>query len=1116
VVRSSEAATLPPVAGVRVAMSDGRYGASTDDSGKYTIYNIAAGGYTVVAAKLGYNPASLYVSVHGGVYTANFTITRAIGTATISGTVRSTAGVGVAGVTVAGNGYSATTDANGNYTLYNLPAGRYTLVASKTGYNDGNRAGILLSGGQGMAGLDFTLIAQAGYGNITGVVRDSSGHSVSSAMVSGGGFSTLTSRDHYDEHHHTDWGGTYTMSVPEGTYTFSVTKSGYTTVIQTVTIKAGMTTTVNFTLAPNSTTGTLVAMVHDAEGYPIVGAAALTFPNGYTATSDANGAFVIANMAPGNYAITVSKSGFSPSTISAIAFVAGRTVTLDFTLFSPSPSSGTGTISGKVTDTAGPLFGALISAATSGSASSYSAVSDASGNYSIYSVPAGNYTVTASMSGHTNVAKTGIVVSPLVITQGVNFTLPVVSSTTGGISGTVKTADGVLAGATVKVDGKTFTTGADGKYTVYDLTPGAWLVTATKTDYSTASQTVQVTAGQTVIAADLNISLLPATITGQVLSGSTPVAGATVSGSGMSATTDASGVFTIGSVRQSAYILTASKSGFTSDSWSGVVLANRTATADFAVTSIANSGSISGVVKSASGSLLSGATVTCGGLTSTTGADGAYRFSSLGVGSYTVGASAAGYTSGSQVVPVAGGINTTCDFALALVPTTGSVSGVVKSASGSLVQGATVTCGTLTYTTAADGAYSFSALAPGTYTVSVTAGGYLPASKSAAVAAGANTGCDFALTPATGSVSGVVKSAAGALVSGATVTCGGLTFTTGADGAYSFASLPAPATYGVSVSAAGYFSASQSVPVAIGANSLANFALSPQTGSVSGVVRNAAGSLISGATVTCNGASFTTGANGAYSFASLPAGTYSVQAAATGYTTAVQSVPVTAGQNTIAPDFALAASAGTITGTVKDSLGAVVAGVSISSSTGGYTATTNSSGVYTISSVAAGSYTLTAAKASFASATSPVTVQAGQSATANFTMTATNLAKSKTATARSYRSGYPASNAVDGNTSTYWYSNGTQNSQYLQVDLASAQTISRVLVNWGSYYGRSYNVQTSTNGSSWTTVFTTTSGATGAKTITFTAASARYVKVNCTTSSSSNGFQIKELEVYAQ
>jgi hypothetical protein len=124
-----------------------------------------------------------------------------------------------------------------------------------------------------------------------------------------------------------------------------------------------------------------------------------------------------------------------------------------------------------------------------------------------------------------------------------------------------------------------------------------------------------------------------------------------------------------------------------------------------------------------------------------------------------------------------------------------------------------------------------------------------------------------------------------------------------------------------------------------------------------------------------------------------------------------------------------------------------------------------------------------------------------------------NLALNKTATATRQESGYDASKAVDGSTGTWWWAKSTS-THSLRVDLGGATSIAKVVIDWGSYYARSYQVQTSTDGSNWTTVAATTSGSGGTREHVFTARTVRHVRVLCSSAGSSNGYAIKELRVF--
>ena len=87
-----------------------------------------------------------------------------------------------------------------------------------------------------------------------------------------------------------------------------------------------------------------------------------------------------------------------------------------------------------------------------------------------------------------------------------------------------------------------------------------------------------------------------------------------------------------------------------------------------------------------------------------------------------------------------------------------------------------------------------------------------------------------------------------------------------------------------------------------------------------------------------------------------------------------------------------------------------------------------------------------------------------------------NLALNKPATASSVESAaYPASAAVDGSATTRWAS-AFSDPQWIQVDLGQSYAIDRVRLTWEAAYGSAYQIQTSTNGTTWTTVRSVTGG----------------------------------------
>ena len=124
----------------------------------------------------------------------------------------------------------------------------------------------------------------------------------------------------------------------------------------------------------------------------------------------------------------------------------------------------------------------------------------------------------------------------------------------------------------------------------------------------------------------------------------------------------------------------------------------------------------------------------------------------------------------------------------------------------------------------------------------------------------------------------------------------------------------------------------------------------------------------------------------------------------------------------------------------------------------------------------------------------------------------TNAALGRPATASSTENGgTPASNAVDGKADTRW-SSAASDPQWLQVDLGSTQHVCGVELDWEAAYGKAFQVQTSTDGSAWTTVYQTTSGTGGMQKLTVDG-SGRYVRVLGSARGTGYGYSLWELKV---
>jgi hypothetical protein len=126
----------------------------------------------------------------------------------------------------------------------------------------------------------------------------------------------------------------------------------------------------------------------------------------------------------------------------------------------------------------------------------------------------------------------------------------------------------------------------------------------------------------------------------------------------------------------------------------------------------------------------------------------------------------------------------------------------------------------------------------------------------------------------------------------------------------------------------------------------------------------------------------------------------------------------------------------------------------------------------------------------------------------------TNIALHQPTTASSIQGpAWPASNATDGNLSTRW-SSAFSDPQWLEVDLGSTQSICQVVIHWETAYAKAFQIQTSSNNSTWTPIFSTTTGTGGTQTLNITG-SGRYIRMYGTVRATMYGYSIFEFQVYA-
>ena len=158
-------------------------------------------------------------------------------------------------------------------------------------------------------------------GSISGIIIDSSFHSVENATVSTSPASSqlLTKID-----------GSYKIEdISPGTYTVLASKTGVGSGTATIEVIAGKTTTANITLSPlPPTTGIISGVVTDSTGTPIANAEVTTNPSTSHLTSSANGTFTFSSVIPGTYIVQATQGLRTGKTSSIVTAGAVQNITI--------------------------------------------------------------------------------------------------------------------------------------------------------------------------------------------------------------------------------------------------------------------------------------------------------------------------------------------------------------------------------------------------------------------------------------------------------------------------------------------------------------------------------------------------------------------------------------------------------------------------------------------------------------------------------------------------------------------------------------------------------------------------------------------------------------------
>jgi|APSaa5957512622_1039677.scaffolds.fasta_scaffold35235_2 hypothetical protein len=248
-------------------------------------------------------------------------------------------------------------------------------------------------------------------------------------------------------------------------------------------------------LSDQNAAGKLVVHVINSDGVGLHDATVTTSPSMLMGATNYSGYYTFEDASAGAYTVSASKSGYEKNSVRATVS-SGHTTRASIVL----PS--TGRLAGRVTAMAPS---GVVGATVTTNPSTQTVTTGPDGNYTILSVPPGAYTVFASKSGYPIDSTSATVSSGRTTTADIIFSV-------GSIWGLVTTAGGnYIFGATVTTNPstKTATTGYDGHFTIRDILPGSYTVSASRSGYISNSTRVTVVARQRTGAGNIGLSGQP-------------------------------------------------------------------------------------------------------------------------------------------------------------------------------------------------------------------------------------------------------------------------------------------------------------------------------------------------------------------------------------------------------------------------------------------------------------------------------------------------------------------------------------------------------------------------------------------------------------------------------
>jgi uncharacterized surface anchored protein len=925
---------------------------ATDETGVYTIGNIAPGNYVVSARTDGFGGESLGATINPGAVTeVHFRLTPNPGS--VSGVITDESGVTIAGAVIAvqssidGGPIILTrviSGVDGRYQVGGLNPGSYLLNVTALNFQN-TFAGVRVDSDQQTV-QNFTMLASPGI--IIGGVTDPNGSPVFAASIdirvtNANGitvYSLFTDPE----------GGFEADNLAPSTYTVFAGALGFRTATASVTVLPASAASVTLVLYPNP--GSIQGRITDAvTGGGLAGAIInVNDQNSFlvqTVIADSGGNYQITGLPPGNYTLIAQASNYQSNAFGAI--VQSDAITpVDFAL-----ASNPGIISGQLIPAAS---GSVVQLYNLNNLLVLTSAALSDGSFRFENVQAGTYYLTAVASGFTS----DIVGATVLPGQTVVVVLQLITNP-GSISGTVTDPTGIpIPTAAIRViNGNESVRGigqaqADGSYAIENLPTTTLSVIASAPNYSNVTLGTAIGPGEMITGLNFVLEPNPGVINGQVTDSvnGLPIGGADIeiralSAAGLavaSVTSSPFGNFQVNGLSPGSYTVISRADGYGTGTVGAIVLSNQSTFANLALRPLF--GSIAGLVTNNAGTppLTNGTEIklyTVDGVLLETifaGSNGSFNLGGLSPGEYVLNVSAEGFITAVITVFISAGSAT--PVTAVLQPQTATISGSVTDASTGIgISGALVQINDVfglpveTAFTDENGAFLIRGIAAGSFTASAAYQDYGTAVAGIVTRPGDISDVMLRLSLLTGSITGFVSDFVdGANIEGAVIRiydgvtgAFATTIQTGSGGAYLFEGL-APGPYTSIVTADGYVNEFGGFTIISGAVTRFSYALERIPGRLTGTVTDAAdGRVLLGVSITVRQynnfgpvlATILTDSEGQYDTGEIAPANYALIAALAGFVSRQTSAAVAPGTVTTA-NLKLEKQKTTIGGTVTD------------------------------------------------------------------------------------------------------------------------------------------------------------------------------------------------------